>query len=257
MALQFSTGLRNFIGMYGSYKRALQGGVMKIYSGSAPSTADSAASGTLLCTVSLASGAVTSEICSAGSVTIAGSSGSVDSITVDGKEILGAAVTFTTDLTTTAALVAAQINSYIPPDGSEYIATSSGAKVVITALPGTGTAPNGDVVSTTVTTLTKTDVNMGTEVAGVSSVNGLTYGAIASGVLSKSGTWSGVVASGGTAGYFRLCGSVVDAGASSTSLVRIQGTCGVSGADYNMSATTLTAAATHTVDTFSLTFPAV
>ena len=106
------------------------------------------------------------------------------------------------------------------------------------------------------TTLTKTDVNMGTETAGVASVNGLTYGAIASGVLSKSGVWSGVVSSGGTAGYFRICGSVVDAGSSSTTLVRIQGTCGVSGADYNMSSTTLTAAATHTVDTFSLTFPA-
>jgi hypothetical protein len=252
----YSTGLRDFVGMYGGYKRALQGGVMKIYSGSAPATADAAASGTLLCTVSLASGTHTPEVCSAGSTTLAGSSGSVTALTVNSIEILGATVTFTSDLTTTAALVAAQINSYVPVAGPEYIATSSGAKVIITALPGTGTTPNGYVVATTVSTLTKTDVNMGTEVAGVASVNGLTYGSIASGVLSKSGTWSGVVETGGVAGYFRLCGSVVDAGGSSTTLIRIQGTCGVSGADYNMTSTTLTAAATHTVDTGTITLPA-
>lgn len=253
MSLMFSTGLRNFVGMYGSYKRALQGGVMKIYSGSAPATADSAVSGTLLCTVSLASGTVTSEVCSYGTVTLAGSGGSVDSITVNGSEILGAVVSWTTDLTTTAAAVAGQINSYVPISGVEYIATSSGAVVTITALPGTGTTPNGYVVATTITTMTKTDANLAN---GVVSANGLTYGAIVSGILSKSGTWSGAVGAAGSAGYFRLCGSVADAGASSISLVRIQGTCGVSGADYNMSSTSLTLAATHTVDTFSLTLPA-
>lgn len=256
MSLYSSTGLRNFVGMYGSYKRALQGGVLKIYSASAPTTADAAATGTLLCTVSLSSGPVTSEICSAGSVTLAGSSGSVTSITVDGKEILGATVSYTTDLTTTAAAVATQINTYVPIAGPEYIATSSGAKVIITALPGTGTTPNGYTVTSTTSTLTKTDVNMGSETAGVAGVNGLTFGAISSGILSKSGVWSGVVSASGTAGYFRICGSVVDDGSSSTTLVRIQGTCGTSGADYNMSSTTLTSGATHTVDTFTMTLPA-
>lgn len=259
MALSFSTGLRNFVGTHGSYKRALQGGVMRIYSGSAPATADAAYTGTLLCTVSLASGTHTPEVLSTGTVTLAGSSGSVTGITVNGIEVLGTTCTFVDTLTNLATLVAATINAYQPTAGVKYIATSSAAVVTITALPGTGTVPNGYVVSTSVSgSVTKTDVNLGTGAAGVASVNGLTYGDVTAGVLSKSsGVWSGVVAAAGTAGYFRIHGSVVDTAAvSSTTLPRIQGTCGVSGADYNMSSTTLSLSATHTVDSFALTFPA-
>lgn len=253
MALSYSTHLRNMIGAYCSYRRALQGGVMKIYSGSPPTNADAAATGTLLCTVSQGGIEFNPEVVSAGSVTLSGSSGSVDSITVDDVEILGVAITFTTDLTTTAALVAAQINAYTPTDGVGYYATSTGAKVIIKAVPGTGYAANGKVVAATCTTLTSTDVNMGTETAGSDGENGLQFGAVVSGIISKFGTWIGTVTSGGVAGYFRLCGSVSDDGSSTTSLVRVQGTCGTSGADYNMSNTTLVQDSTHTVDKFKLT----
>lgn len=257
MALSWSQGIRDFIGIHGSYKRALQGGIVEIRTGSAPATANAAITGTLLCTVSLSAGAVTKEVLSKGCVTLIGSGGSVDSITVDGDEILGAVVAWDTDLTTTAAAVAAQINKYQPVHGEKYIATSSGAVITISALPGTGTAGNGKTVTTSVTTMTKTDVNMGgTAGTGVSGSNGLTYGAVASGVLSKSGVWSGTNVATGVAGYFRILGSENDGGTASTTAIRVQGVCGISSGDYPMTTTTLTSGQVHTIDTFTLTLPA-
>jgi hypothetical protein len=257
MTIQYSTALRTFVGAYGSYKQALKGGVLNIYSGSVPASADAAlvAGYTLLSQVSLASGTWAAETLSSGTVTVAGSSGSITNITVDGKEILGTTCTYVDSPTNLATLVAATINAYSPVLGAEYVATSSAAIVTITALPGTGTSPNALVVATTVTgSVTATAANMASGAAGS---NGLTYAGCVAGVLSKgSGVWSGVNAASGTATYFRLLSSVADAGALSTTLMRIQGTCGISGADYNMSSTTLTSGYTHTVDGFSLTLPA-
>lgn len=53
MSFQISTGLRNHLLTTGSLKAALDGGVIRIYSGTEPATADAALSGNaLLCTVS-------------------------------------------------------------------------------------------------------------------------------------------------------------------------------------------------------------
>jgi hypothetical protein len=46
-----------------------------------------------------------------------------------------------------------------------------------------------------------------------------------------------------------------DAGASSTTLPRIDGSVGVSGADLNISNTVLVVGRTYTIDTFVLTLP--
>lgn len=252
MSLRLSTGLRNFMMHNGSFKRAFEGGKLLIYSGSQPSSADDAAAGTLLCTVTLASGARTDEVLSYGTVTLdSGAAGSVDSITVDSVELLPAAVPFNSSLTQTAADVATAINDNMTVP--EYTATSSGAVVTIKALPGTGTGPNGNVVVSTCTTISSTDVNMAN---GVAQVSGLTFGGATSGTLVKSGVWSGVAANTGTAGWFRLCGSVADAQSSSTTLLRLDGNISTSGANLNMSSTSITASATTTIDTFSLSEPA-
>jgi hypothetical protein len=79
----------------------------------------------------------------------------------------------------------------------------------------------------------------------------------ASGVLSKStNTWDGVAASGGTATHFRYCANTSDGGLTSTTEIRIQGAVATSGAELNMSSTTITASATTTIDTFDITMPA-
>lgn len=68
-------------------------------------------------------------------------------------------------------------------------------------------------------------------------------------------TWQGTGLVAGTAGWFRFCANPTDNGAASTTLPRIDGSVGTSGADLNMSSTTITVGATYTIDSFKLTLP--
>lgn len=57
MAIKLATGMRNWLLSGGSWKGALDGGLLYIYDGSAPAGPDDALSGnTLLCTISLTGG---------------------------------------------------------------------------------------------------------------------------------------------------------------------------------------------------------
>lgn len=255
MTLRLSTKLRDFINNEGSLKDALQNGEIKIYTGSQPATADAAPTGTLLVTITAASAARTAEVLATGTVTLAGSSGSVTALTVNSVSIIDNAVPFNTDLTTTAADLATEINN--TRSFPNYTATSSGAVVTISAARGSGATPNTYVVDATCTTMTSTDVNMS---GGVAAANGLKYGVSTDGVLVKlsSQAWSGVAAATGTAGWFRATGSVADSGAidSTDSQLRLDGSISTSGAQLNMSSTSITALATQTLSSFPITLPA-
>ena len=263
MALYFSTGLRQQIAQNVSYKRALQGGVMIIYAGTAPTSAnDAAATGaSQLVLITLGSAAYTAETQGSAVITFGGAGGSVDTFTV-GKsgetaiEIMGAVVPYVDSLTQTATNVVAQIQKYL--SNPEYEVSSSAGVITVKPILNTGAAQNAYVV--TVTTTTMTEDAPQSIAAGVASVAGLTYLYGVDGVLTKTGTWSGVVANTGTAAYWRIYGpngNEWGSPSSSTTQIRIQGTCGTSSTyDYMMASTTLTAATTHTVDTFNLTLPA-
>jgi len=255
MTLKYSTRARDFLNEEGSYKQAFQNGRIEIYTGAQPATADAAVQGTLLCTITNNSLARTAEVLSTGTVTLStGASGSVDTVTVNGINILGASVPFNTSLTQTAADVAAQINNYM--GFVSYTATSSGAVVTISAQPGTGASPNGFVVAATYTTITGATGNMA---AGMTAVNGLLFGESVAGTLSKlaSQVWSGVNAATGTAGWYRQYGSVADAGALDTNLVFIRedGAISTAGAELNMASTALTIGATTTISGDTYTTP--
>jgi hypothetical protein len=254
MAIEYSTALRNFLQNHGSKKQALEGGVFEIFSGAAPASPNDAASGTRLLRVTLASGGLTAEVLSEGTITLTGTSGTCTNVTVDSVSILDSTVTFDTDLTTTATALALAINAS-KHTRERYFAFSSGAVVTVQALPGTGTTPNGFILDSTMVggDLAGADVNLGTAAAGVANVNGLTFSGSVTGALSKAGVWSGVVLATGTAGYFRMTGSVADdwlVDAAPWTRIRLQGTCGTSGADYNMNTTSLTQSATHTMDSW-------
>lgn len=256
MTLRLSSAMRDFINKYGSIGDALRNGKIEIYSGSQPSSADAAATGTLLCTITSSSGALTNEVLATGTVTLTGgASGSVNTITVNSVEVLGVAVNFNTSLSQTASDVAAQINRY--QSNPNYTATASGAVVTIRALPGTGTAPNGFVVASTTTTITKSDVNMS---GGVAGANGLQFDVSASGVMTKlsTQTWSGVNAATGTAGWYRQYGSVADASALDTTstYLRMDGAVSTSGAEMNLNSTAFTSGATTTLASWQMTVPA-
>lgn len=256
MALRFSTGLRNFLNEAGGLKQALNNGKLMIYSGAQPASADDAASGTLLATITKSSGALTEEVQASGTVTLnSGASGSVDTLTVNGIEIMGSATAFNTSLSQTATDVATKINNN--PKNLLFVASAAGAVITIKAKPGLGDLANGWVVASTVTTLTKTDVNLA---SGVTAANGLTFGDAAAGALVKNPaeTWTGVGVADGTAGWFRFEGAVADTEAADAGeqYIRLDGNISTSGANLNMSSTTVATGATQTVSAFTLTIPA-
>lgn len=70
----------------------------------------------------------------------------INSVKVDGVEVLGSPVSWETSHGATAAAVATQINSFI--SGVEYDASvTDGSKVVLTGIAGTGKTPNGRFIS--------------------------------------------------------------------------------------------------------------
>lgn len=238
MSLMLSTALRAFMWNGGSASRALTGGVLKIYSGSQPASADHAATGTLLVTLTDNKGAHTNEVAASGTVTITGSdvsSGTVTSLTVDGVELLWANVTASGRAALASALHTHLCYSLVNTD---FVASYDGNyEVTLTCKPGCGTTYNAAAIVCTVTTLGATEVDFS---GGVASVNGLKvgqtlYNGSIYGMLGKyaTQTWAGDAVATGDAGWFRFCGPFADAGGDDTNFefLRLDGSIGLSGAN--------------------------
>ena len=270
MALRPSLALRNSIAESGSLKRSLSNAVLKVYSGAQPATAEAAPTGTLLCTYSDASGALTREVLPLGVVTLGqtgAGTGSVDTFTVNSLEIMGTAVASLATITLTTDAVVAMINHN--PLNQLYTATNVAGVITLSGKPGVGALLNTKAISVGVTAgsntvtqaITSTTFGSGTGggTAGVTALNGLKWGDSAAGILSKhpTQTWSGVAAATGTAGWFRFEAAVTDAGGvdSTESILRLDGSIATSGSELNMSSTAIVISATQTVSSFQLTFP--
>ncbi len=256
MTLRVSTGLRNHLLSGGSLKDALNNGRLEIYSGTQPATADAAVSGTLLVTISKASGAWTAEVPSTGSITLTGgSAGSVDDVKVNGVSILDAVVPYNTSLTQTATDLAAALNR--SATNLDWNASASGAVVTLTTKPQRGPLYASATLVSTTTTLTKTD---SAPTGGAAAANGLQFEDGAAGTMVKraSQTWTGVAVADGTAGWFRCYGPVADAGGADAAgaMLRLDGAIATSGGELNMTPTSIANGSTQTANTFSPTVPA-
>jgi hypothetical protein len=119
-----------------------------------------------------------------------------------------------------------------------------------------GSQPANPDTAVSGTLLLEISESAGAFVAGAFD-NGLEFGTAASGVIAKAAaeTWQDAGLAAGTAGYFRLVANATDNGAASTTLPRIDGSVGTSGADLNMSSTSISVGSTYTIDTFQLTLP--
>jgi len=261
MGFRNSTGFRNHLMRGGSFQQAFQNGALLIYSGTQPADADTAPSGTLLCTITASSGARTAEVRASATCTIAGTAGSITSVaaTAAATELLApdqfsaaVAVPFNGTLTQTAVDVCTQVNRGTWWHGFE--ATSAVEVITIKPLPGLGDSINAaDITLTGAGGITTTDVDFA---SGVDPVNGIKFGTTASGTIGLSGTWSGVNAASGVAGWCRFVGSIADAGGASTTLLRQDMDVATAGAIMTMSSTTMTAAATTTISSVAISFPA-
>lgn len=110
----------------------------------------------------------TSTITSTDTNMAGGADKGVSAVTVDGVDILGAQVNYTSSNSVLAANIASQINSY--SSTPEYTATASGNVVTISAAAGTGDGPNGFVVTAALDSgITATYANMS---GGVDAVAG-------------------------------------------------------------------------------------
>ena len=249
MTIKLSTGLANNIVGPTGLAASFAGGVIDIYTGSQPATADSAISGTRLGRVSIASTTYVAETPASATLTLAGASGSINVVTVGTFNIIPlGAVAFVTDLATTAqALADAIVRNGI------YTATAAGAVVTIKAPAGTGAAHNGLALAYTATTMTAT--SSGNVTGGVAATAGLQWGTPSGGTVSKSGVWSFNGEAAGTAGWFRIKASAVDADGASTTAVRLDGSIAVSGADMNLSNTSIAIGAPTTIDSLTVTMP--
>lgn len=263
MAIRKSTALVNAMVLGFGIREALADGRIYEYSGSQPSSADVAPTGTLLATYTVGGGTYTSPVRSSAKITLGGASGSLDTITVGGLgfNLLSAAVSFNTTLTLTAVDVAANINARQNP--LNIVADSSGADVTLYLPYWMGALGDGLTLATTETTLTA-QINGGSSAAfggtgapaaGTTAVNGLNFGeAPSTGLISKtSDVWSATAVATGTAGYFRFVagGSTVD-GTDDTD-VRFDGTVAVAGGDMTVGSTTVTTDAIYTINSGSFT----
>jgi hypothetical protein len=248
--IRLSTALRNNIVGSTGVAASFAGGVIDVYSGTQPATADAAATGTLLGRVSIASATYVAETPASATITVAGASGSINTLNVGTFNIIPlGAVAFITDAATTAQALCDAINR-----NGIYRATVASDVVTVIAPPGTGAAHNGLALAATVTTLTAT--SSGNITGGVAATAGLTFGVPASGTVSKSGVWSFAGVAAGTAGWFRMKASAVDNNLATTTLVRLDGSVATSGADMNLSNLTIAIGAPTTIDSLTITCPA-
>ena len=118
-----------------------------------------------------------------------------------------------------------------------------------------GTQPADPDATENSTLLVKITLSSLPKVPGVGA-NGISLGQILDGVLKKAigETWSGVAGAGGVAGWFRFYDIDETTGGSST-VPSFDGSIGTSGADLNMSNTTITNGGTTTIDSVALTLP--
>lgn len=95
------------------------------------------------------------------------------------------------------------------------------------------------------------------QISNNNTTTGITFAASASGgaITKNAGeTWSKAAAATGTAAFYRLV-TASDTGASSTTEARVQGTCGTSGADLNLTSLSFTASTVYSIDSYSVSIP--
>jgi hypothetical protein len=257
MAFTLSQGLVNYLSSHGSLREGFDDCIMNIYSGAVPVTAEEAPGGTLLCPITIASGAVavTDQSTARSYSCILASDHTLNHTAKLDVTIDGATVTHT--LTVVAAdssdeLVAehfARMVNDIQGLHAIRLGAALGVRTVLIAARIRGLALTLADHGSSDIALTIVAVQTAARVAA------LCFGPPTIGVISiAGGVWSGVNLATGVASFFRFV-RPDDSGAYSLTDKRLQGTISTSGADCNLSNTTLTVSATTTIDSGNFEVP--
>jgi hypothetical protein len=253
MAEKFSTYLRNFMMGEGSFRKAFEDSIIKIYQGTVPSSPDDEATGVLLATISVASGAVSDNERSNHrlyAIQISGTpnAGDICAFKVDGVDYDYTLTASDTTLAITAINVARMLDDI--PNVQANPVGDTGFIHVQSRIAGVALA----IVEDTSTGITVAV----TSKQSPSRSDALVFDPPSAGVASKpSGTtWTGLILASGTASYFRLINSNDD-GSEDSGFVypRVQGACATGGGELNLSTLVFVAGATVTISEFDVTFP--
>jgi len=258
MALKLSTAAVNYLTGRGSFRSLLADCLLGIWSGTMPASGDDAASGSLLCIVSKASGSTYLKPTYGEVVDIlvtgvgAGVTYSFD-VTI-GSETVVVTPTYTNTPTLDAKTIAAKLVRVLKAAGLQACCTGTDGHVYVMAPPGL--ALTVALHSGMTGAVTIGDAQIAADTTGEC----LNFGPPLLGVISKtSATWSGLNLLTGVAGYFRFYWVGDDHAADSLALgwikPRVQGAISTSGVEGTFSNTTLTAGATLTIGNCDLTLP--
>ena len=221
MAIKLSTGCVHLLAQHKTLKEIFHDGVIRIYSGTQPATADDPVNGTLLV-----------EITKDGNTFTAGqkSTRQVDKVTIgsanDGEVFTIIINEGTSDEESYSYTASSDTTDSVASKLADLVDTSptveavaDGSEIIIRARFG-GVPYN---LSTTGSTGTISTTNL----TASSRAAGIQWGKAEAGVLYKeTGEWKGVVSTAGTAAWFRIYANDPDDGGSSTTAPRIDGTVG-------------------------------
>ena len=249
MPLRYSSGAVDFFQENGGQKEAFHDGIVDIYSGAQPASADDAVTGTHLARITLASGAFTAGVKSTRRMDKAtityGSDGDAYALVINGTSY-----SYTSEVGDDADAAALALAALV--DASPVVEAYAAANIIYTRaiyggvdyiIANTGTTTPGNNVIASVTANAR--------------INGLQWADSVLGVLSKeSGVWEGINLASGTAGYFRFKTNAVDDDSESTSLVRMDGNISTSNAPLIIAGNiNLVKDATTTVQAAAITRP--
>jgi len=258
MAEKFSTGLVDYLLKEACLKKAFEDCIIKMFSGTAPGTADEAEGGaTLLCKLTKGSVAVDpTEVSIAKQsmieITVA-SVGNTVIVAINGVDYTYTVLAADDDLRKVARKVALMLDG-IPELHAIALASGSadGKIAVQSRIAGLSyTIAKGGGGGGGTATWTLTD-----DLIANSRCDALQWGNVSAGKISKEAgnAWSGVNLANGVASWFRVI-LPGDDGLLSTTQLRIQGAIATSGAEINMNSTTFTKDATTTQDSLDISIP--
>jgi hypothetical protein len=260
MAEKFSKALLNEMLAGNPFRKVMADCVMRIFSGTAPATGDLGEAGTLLCTISKASGVVSpGEVSTAKQATInvtVGTTGQTVIVAINGVDhTYTIPIGETGDLRLIGLSVSKMLDQIDAIEAVSNGGAADGHVYIRSRVPGlTFTVAKGGGGGGGTATWTIAD-----DVVTNVRCDCLEFDAPTDGVISKppAEVWSGVNAAPGTATHYRIVKSDDD-GAEDTTKTRprAQGSISTSGAELNLSSVNLAAGATTTIDSFSLTLPA-